>query len=101
MKIELDVTPEQWWVLTSEAESLNCTVTDLVITVYARTKTGRETRRQSIEVLHSAGMSDAAIGQRLGLTTQAVATVRRRLGLKPHSRRREMYHPNQEESKAS
>lgn len=103
MKIELELTPEQWWVLTSEAEARNCTVTELVAAVSARTSEGRTARRQSIETLHHVGMSDASIGQRLGMTTQAVANARRRLGLTPNSRAREIsrQRTNQEESRTA
>jgi DNA-binding NarL/FixJ family response regulator len=103
VKIELKLTPEQWWALSTEAEHRGCTVTDVVISASARTNAGQEARRESVEALHARGLSDAAIGQRLGMTNQAVQVVRRRLGLPANSRVRELarQRTNQEESKAS
>lgn len=103
MKIELDLTPEQWWTLTSEADARGCTITELVASTSALTAEGRTVRKTALERLHANGLSDAAIGQHLGMTTTAVAVARRRLGLTANSRRREiaLQRLNQEERNAS
>ena len=79
--VTVQMTPEQWWALSTEAERLSCRIADLVVATATKTLEGRLTLRNSIEVLVRVGFDDGYISRQLGLTRATVANTRRAAGL--------------------
>lgn len=83
MKITFELPDRVWGRLVSVAEDRGTTAAALVSASVTELV---KDRRTTVEALVHAGLCDADIGARLGMTTTSVASMRRRLGLQANRR---------------
>jgi hypothetical protein len=84
VKITIDVPDREWWTLADLAERRGVKVSQMVKLTLTTNHT--ITQLDVIRSLVDAGLPDADIADRLGLTVMYVAGKRRWMGLKPNRR---------------
>lgn len=96
MLLKVDLDPKTIWRIEERAEFNECTVAEYLVQVaehgVAAPRSWRTTEQQGAETrsrvgaLHAEGFTDAEIAARVGRVREHVASVRRKLGLKPNKR---------------